>query len=186
MSRPVSRQRVSRPDSMTPDRRGQRVGELGTGASLVALLGELDLPVAARCGIVPSTLNFLATWNRSVTVWLGATAAHRPADRPAPCPPSVSGPAGVAPSERSQALQGSVLVTGHGQNLGPCWIAQVSQQRHVEAVALLQAQFVQTYIRNDPLGVDLPLLGQLVLDDPLHSLGGDPQMSGHVLGRAAN
>ena len=35
-------------------------------------------------------------------------------------------------------------------------------------------------------GVDHAILGQLVLDDPLHRLGGDPQAAGHVLGRAAD
>ena len=35
-------------------------------------------------------------------------------------------------------------------------------------------------------GIDPAILGQLVLDDPFHRLGRDPQAAGHVLGGAAD
>src|SRR3954466_2243445 len=51
---------------------------------------------------------------------------------------------------------------------------------------LLQAQLVQPDVGDHPRGIDLSLLGQLVLDDPFDRLGGDPQASGDFLRRAAD
>jgi len=51
---------------------------------------------------------------------------------------------------------------------------------------LLKAQFIQTDVGDHPLGVDHAILGQLVLDNPLHRLGGDPQAAGYVFRRAAD
>ena len=80
--------------------------------------------------------------------------------------------------------RGRVLASGHGQDLGPRRIAQVGHQGHVEPMPLLQAQFVQADVGDDPLGIDLALLGQLILHDPFHRLGRDPQAAGDVLRRA--
>src|SRR5512147_1385499 len=49
-----------------------------------------------------------------------------------------------------------------------------------------QAQFIQADVGDHPLRIDHAILGQLVLDDPLHGLGGDPQSAGDILGRAAD
>src|SRR5512147_837633 len=73
-----------------------------------------------------------------------------------------------------------------GKRMRPRRVAQVGQERHVEPVPLLQAQFIQADVGDHSLGIDPAILGQLVLDDPLHRLGGDPQAAGHVLGRAAD
>ena len=88
--------------------------------------------------------------------------------------------------EEIQTLLGRdrVLAFGHSQDLGPHRIAQVGHQGHVESMPLLQAQFVQADVGDDPLGIDLALLGQLILHDPFHRLGRDPQASGDVLRRA--
>jgi hypothetical protein len=79
---------------------------------------------------------------------------------------------------------GRVLAFGHGQDLGPRRIAQVGHQGHVESMPLLQAQFVQTDVGDDPLGIDLTLLGQLIGHDPFHRLGRNPQATSNVLRRA--
>src|SRR5512147_837634 len=73
-----------------------------------------------------------------------------------------------------------------GKRMRPRRVAQVGQERHVEPVPLLQAQFIQADVGDHALGIDPAILGPLVLDDPLHRLGGDPQAAGHVLGRAAD
>jgi hypothetical protein len=51
---------------------------------------------------------------------------------------------------------------------------------------LLEAQFIQADVGDHPLGVDPAILGQLVLHDAFHGLGGDAQAAGDILRRAAD
>lgn len=90
--------------------------------------------------------------------------------------------------ESVQAFQGgiAVLATLHRQDLRPRRIAQVGHQSHVEPMPLLQAQFIQPNIGNHTVGVDLSVLGQLILDDPFHRLGRDSQPARDLLSRAAD
>ena len=90
--------------------------------------------------------------------------------------------------EPLQALQRrrSVSATLHRQDLRPSRVAQVGHQRHVEPVPLLQAQFIQPNVGDHTLGIDLSILGQLILDDPVYRLGRDSQATGNLLRRAAN
>ena len=79
--------------------------------------------------------------------------------------------------ESVQALEGSiaVLATLHRQDLAPRRIAQVGHQSHVQPMPFLQAQFIQPNIGDHTVGMDLSVLGQLILDDPFHCLGRDSQ-----------
>ena len=80
----------------------------------------------------------------------------------------------------------SVSATLHRQDLRPSRVAQIGHQRHVEPVPLLQAQFIQPNVGEHTLGIDLSILGQLILDDPVYRLGRDSQATGNLLRRAAN
>src|SRR5271157_1514481 len=51
---------------------------------------------------------------------------------------------------------------------------------------LLQAQFIQPNVGDHTLGIDLSILGQLILDDPVYRLGRDSQATGNLLRRAAD
>ena len=51
---------------------------------------------------------------------------------------------------------------------------------------LLQAQFIQPNVGDHTLGIDLSILGQLILDDPVYRLGRDSQAAGNLLRRAAD
>src|SRR5271157_2584945 len=51
---------------------------------------------------------------------------------------------------------------------------------------LPQAQFIQPNVGDHTLGIDLSILGQLILDDPVYRLGRDSQATGNLLRRAAD
>jgi hypothetical protein len=89
-----------------------------------------------------------------------------------------------------QAFPGRVLVPpfGHGQDLRPLRVRQVGQDRGIQLVPLLQAQFIDAHVGNDPLRVDFFGLGvgQLVADDQADRLRGDAQPPGHLLLVAAD
>lgn len=86
--------------------------------------------------------------------------------------------------EQVQARRGRFLVAArhHRQHLGILRIAQVGHDGHVQLVAFLQADLVHADIRDHALGVDRHGLavGQLVLDDETHRLGGDAQPPRHL------
>ena len=50
----------------------------------------------------------------------------------------------------------------------------------------LQAQLIQPNIGDHTVGVDLSVLGQLILDDPFHRLGRDSQPARDLLSRTAD
>jgi hypothetical protein len=89
-----------------------------------------------------------------------------------------------------QALAGCGLVTPRcdRQHLRPPGVGQVSQDRSVQLVPLLQAQLVDAYVGDHALRIDPfgPGVGQLVLDDQADHLCGDAQASAHFLFGAAN
>jgi len=89
-----------------------------------------------------------------------------------------------------QAFAGSRLITPlrHGQDLGLVGMGQVGQDRAVQLVALLQAQFVDADIGDLPMGFDLLGLGisQLVLDNQGDRFGRDAQAASHLLFVAAD
>jgi len=70
----------------------------------------------------------------------------------------------------------------HCQHLGILGIAQVGHDGHVQLVTLLQADLVHANVRKHTFGVDHQRLavGQLVLDDEPHRVGGDAQATRHV------
>jgi len=86
--------------------------------------------------------------------------------------------------EQMQARRGRLLVAArhHRQHLGILRIAQVGHDGDVQLVAFLQADLVHADIRDHTLRIDHQRLavGQLVLDDETHRLGGDAQPPRHL------
>ena len=86
--------------------------------------------------------------------------------------------------EQVQASLGRFLVAArlHRQHLGIVRIGQVRHDRHVQLVTLLQADFVYADIRDHTLRIDRHGLavGQLVLHNETHRLGGDAEPPRHL------
>ncbi len=86
--------------------------------------------------------------------------------------------------EQVQASRGRFLITArhHRQHLRILRVTQIGHDGHVQLVTLLQAHFIHADIRDHTLRIDRHGLavGQLVLHDETHRLGGDAQSPRHL------
>jgi hypothetical protein len=86
--------------------------------------------------------------------------------------------------EQVQASLGRFLIAARHdrQYFGTLRIGQIGEDGHVQLVTLLQADLVHADVFNHPFRIDHQRLavGQLILDDESHRLGGDPQTPRHL------
>jgi hypothetical protein len=89
-----------------------------------------------------------------------------------------------------QTLPAGRLVAplGHGQHFGPLRVGQIGQDGHEQFVPLLEAQFIDAHVRDDPPGIDPagPGVGQLVPDDQPDRLRRHAEPTGDLLLGAAD
>ena len=90
--------------------------------------------------------------------------------------------------QQAEALLGRCRVAAprHGEHLRRIRVGQVRQQRHVQLVPLLEADFVHAHVSDQPHRVDPLVILQLVLDDQFHGLRRDAQPRGHLFFVAAD